>query len=63
MKSTKLLLINGTKDGLMPVEDSLLCMEQGLRAKSGYFVEGGRHMGYPEANEVVYAWLDEIMKK
>jgi hypothetical protein len=29
MPATRLLLINGTHDGLMPIEDSMLMMEYG----------------------------------
>lgn len=61
MPCTQLLLINGTHDGLMPIEDSLLVLERGVTAKSAYFVEGRGHMGYPEANGVVYGWLDGVV--
>lgn len=34
MKSCRLLLINGTHDGLMPIEDSILMSEYGLPKES-----------------------------
>ena len=40
----RLLLVNGVKDGLMPVEDSMLLMEFG-RAKEARFYTGLMHMG------------------
>jgi len=43
-QSCRLLLVNGIKDGLMPVEDSMLLMEYG-RAKEARFYSGLMHMG------------------
>lgn len=43
-QSCRLLLVNGVKDGLMPVEDSMLLMEYG-RAKEARFYSGLMHMG------------------
>jgi hypothetical protein len=59
-KSCRLLLVNGTLDGCMPVEDSMLLAEYGA-PKEMRFVGGRAHMGYPEANGVVYPWLEEVM--
>ncbi|KAL2358800.1 Alpha/Beta hydrolase protein [Cryomyces antarcticus] len=58
--SCRLLLINGMLDGCMPVEDSMLLMEYG-RPKEARFIQGRAHMGYPEANSVVFPWLEEVM--
>lgn len=60
--SCRLLLVNGVKDGLMPVEDSMLLMEYG-RAKEARFYSGLMHMGYPPANQSIYPWLESIMGK
>jgi len=60
MKSTRLLLINGMLDGCMPVEDSMLLMEHGS-PKEARFIQGRAHMGYPEANSVVYPWMEQVM--
>ncbi|KAF2117332.1 pigment biosynthesis protein Ayg1 [Lophiotrema nucula] len=60
MKSCRLLLINGMLDGCMPVEDSLLLSEFGS-PKEMRFMQGRLHMGYPEANSVVYPWMEEVM--
>ncbi|KZM27464.1 uncharacterized protein EKO05_0010733 [Ascochyta rabiei] len=58
--SCRLLLINGTLDGCMPVEDSMLLAEYGT-PKEMRFIRDRLHMGYPEANGVVYPWLEEVM--
>jgi hypothetical protein len=61
--SARLLLVNGMKDGLMPIEDSMLLMEYG-RAKEARFYSDYLHMGYgppPNANMSVYPWLESIM--
>lgn len=60
MQSCRLLLVNGTHDGLMPIEDSMLMMEYG-RPKEGRFFPGLLHMGYPPANASVYPWMEEVM--
>jgi len=61
MKSCRLLLINGTLDGCMPIEDSMVLAEYGS-PKEMRFVLGRAHMGYPEANSIVYPWLEEVMR-
>ncbi|KAK5130709.1 hypothetical protein LTR08_001739 [Meristemomyces frigidus] len=60
MPSCRLLLINGTHDGLMPVEDSMLMMEFG-NPKEARFFPGMLHMGYPPANGSVYPWMEQVM--
>jgi acetyl esterase/lipase len=59
-KSCRLLLVNGVMDGLMPIEDSYLCMSYG-RPKEGRFYDGLQHMGYPPANECIWPWMGEVM--
>ncbi|KAJ4580326.1 hypothetical protein HRR83_003274 [Exophiala dermatitidis] len=58
--SCRLLLVNGTWDGLMPIEDSILLMNYG-RPKEGRFYDKMLHMGYPPANESIYPWMESIM--
>ncbi|KAI1422707.1 Alpha/Beta hydrolase protein [Xylaria sp. FL1777] len=58
--STRLLLVNGTLDGLMPIEDSTLLFEYGS-PKEARFFPGALHMGYPLANSSVYPWMEEVM--
>jgi dipeptidyl aminopeptidase/acylaminoacyl peptidase len=58
--SCRLLLVNGTHDGLMPIEDSMLMMEYGS-PKEGRFFTGLLHMGYPPANGSVYPWMEQVM--
>ena len=58
--SCRLLLINGTHDGLMPIEDSMLLMEYGSPKEARLFT-GLLHMGYPPANGSVYPWMEQVM--
>ncbi|KAF8851754.1 alpha/beta-hydrolase [Acephala macrosclerotiorum] len=58
--STRLLLINGTHDGLMPIEDSMLLFEHGT-PKEARFFDKALHMGYPMANASVYPWMESVM--
>ncbi|KAI0425850.1 Alpha/Beta hydrolase protein [Xylaria sp. FL1042] len=58
--SSRLLLVNGTLDGLMPIEDSTLLFEYGS-PKEARFFPGALHMGYPLANSAVYPWMEEVM--
>ncbi|KAL1842807.1 hypothetical protein VTJ49DRAFT_4136 [Mycothermus thermophilus] len=58
--STRLLLINGTHDGLMPIEDSILLFEHGTPKEARFFT-GALHMGYPMANSSVYPWLEQVL--
>ncbi|KAL2147393.1 hypothetical protein VTI28DRAFT_9857 [Corynascus sepedonium] len=58
--STRLLLVNGTQDGLTPIEDSMMLFEYGS-VKEGRFFPGALHMGYPLANGSVYPWMEEVM--
>lgn len=58
--STRLLLINGTLDGLMPIEDSMLLFDYGS-PKEARFFPGRLHMGYPFANNSVYPWIESVM--
>jgi len=58
--SCRLLMVNGTHDGLMPIEDSLLLFEHGV-PKEGRFFKGLLHMGYPPANGSVYPWMEQVM--
>lgn len=60
MPSCRLLLINGTHDGLMPIEDSMLMMEYGTPKEARFFT-GLLHMGYPPANGSVYPWMEQVM--
>ncbi|KAE9969432.1 hypothetical protein EG328_005031 [Venturia inaequalis] len=60
-KSCRLLLMNGMLDGCMPIEDSMLLAEYGS-PKEMRFVRGRAHMGYPEANGLVFPWLEEVME-
>lgn len=58
--SCRLLLVNGTWDGLMPIEDSILTMSYG-RPKEARFYDKMLHMGYPPANGAVWPWMEEVM--
>ncbi|KAK3354478.1 Alpha/Beta hydrolase protein [Neurospora tetraspora] len=58
--STRLLLVNGTQDGLMPIEDSMMLLEYGSPKEARFFT-GALHMGYPLANSAVYPWMESVM--
>lgn len=60
MPACRLLLVNGTHDGLMPIEDSMLMMEYGTPKEARFFT-GLLHMGYPPANGSVYPWMEQVM--
>jgi len=60
MPNTRLLLINGTHDGLMPIEDSILLFNYS-NPKEARFFPDMLHMGYPFANNSVYPWMEEVM--
>ncbi|KAI1407522.1 alpha/beta-hydrolase [Hypoxylon sp. FL1857] len=60
MPSTRLLLVNGVHDGLMPIEDSILLFEYGSPKEARFFT-GALHMGYPMANSSVYPWMEQVM--
>ena len=59
-KSTRLLLVNGMQDGLMPIEDSMLLFEHGTPKEARFFT-GALHMGYPMANGCVYPWMEQVL--
>ncbi|KAI1432509.1 Alpha/Beta hydrolase protein [Xylaria sp. CBS 124048] len=58
--STRLLLVNGVLDGLMPIEDSMLLFEYGS-PKDGRFFQDAVHMGYPLANASIYPWMESVL--
>ncbi|KAF1359325.1 alpha/beta-hydrolase [Lizonia empirigonia] len=60
LPSCRLLLVNGTLDGCMPVEDSMLLAEFGSPKEMRFFADR-LHMGYPEANGTVFPWLEQVM--
>ncbi|KAF4974423.1 hypothetical protein FZEAL_8666 [Fusarium zealandicum] len=58
--STRLLLLNGTRDGLMPIEDSMMLFEYGSPTEARFF-PGATHMGGPMALPTACAWMEEVM--
>ncbi|KAF4966979.1 hypothetical protein FSARC_5418 [Fusarium sarcochroum] len=58
--STKLLLINGMADGLMPIEDSMMLLEHGS-PKEARFIPGGLHMGNPQGLSFAFSWMEELL--
>lgn len=55
----RLFLINGTKDEIFPIEDSMIPFQHG-RVKDVRFIEGAYHIGNPGAESYVYDWLDQF---
>ncbi|KAM0541888.1 hypothetical protein ACHAPJ_013034 [Fusarium lateritium] len=58
--STRLLLINGMDDGLMPIEDSMMLFEYGS-PKEARFIPGGMHMGNPQGLGFAFLWMEEML--
>ncbi|KAH7304150.1 Alpha/Beta hydrolase protein [Stachybotrys elegans] len=58
--STRLLLLNGLQDGLMPIEDSMLLFNYG-NPKEARFFPGTQHMGGHLAVPAAYAWIERVM--
>lgn len=52
--------MQGTQDGLMPIEDSMMLLEYGSPKEARFFT-GALHMGYPLANSAVYPWMESVM--
>ena len=59
-KSCRLLVINGVEDEIFPIEDSELLLRKGI-IKDARLIEGRFHMGNPEAEPMVYDWLDQFV--
>ena len=56
----RLLVINGAEDSIFPIEDTILAGTRG--GATDLIVRGGRaHMGNPEAERDIFAWLDEAL--
>ncbi|KAL3428879.1 Alpha/Beta hydrolase protein [Aspergillus tetrazonus] len=58
---TRLLLLNGIDDGVVPIEDCLLLFNHGS-PKEGRFYPGLPHMGYPRSLDVAYKWLEDLLQ-
>ncbi|RDW61151.1 heptaketide hydrolyase ayg1 [Aspergillus mulundensis] len=58
--STRLLLLNGVDDGVVPIEDCLLVLQHG-NAKEARFYPGLPHMGYPYSLAEAYRWLEQLL--
>lgn len=58
----RLLLINGMEDSIFPIEDSFLALRHG-RVKDARFLENREHVGNPGADDIVYEWFDDVLKK
>ncbi|KAL4975990.1 hypothetical protein BDW66DRAFT_151525 [Aspergillus desertorum] len=59
-RCTRLLLLNGIVDGVVPIEDCLLLFNHGS-PKDGRFYPGLPHMGYPLSLEVAYKCLEGLL--
>ncbi|KAL5598340.1 hypothetical protein BROUX41_003601 [Berkeleyomyces rouxiae] len=60
-ESTRLLLVNGTMDGLVPIEDATMLFEYGS-PKEARLIPGRVHMGYPEANKYIFPWIEQVIQ-
>jgi len=56
----RLLAINGMEDSIFPIEDNLLAGVEGH--KKDLIIRGDRpHMGNPGAEDILYAWIDDVL--
>jgi hypothetical protein len=55
-----LLIVNGLRDSIFPIEDSILVASRG-RVKDVRFMEGKGHMGNPGAEEIIIDWINEVV--
>ncbi|BCS23440.1 alpha/beta hydrolase family protein [Aspergillus puulaauensis] len=60
LSSTRLLLLNGIDDGVVPIEDCHLLFSHGS-PKEGRFYPGLPHMGYPASLGAAYKWLEDVL--
>ena len=51
--------LQGVKDSIFPIEDSLLCLERGGTKEGRFF--SGPHMGEPGATKAVHDWIDQLV--
>ncbi|KAL4899004.1 hypothetical protein BDW74DRAFT_171839 [Aspergillus multicolor] len=58
--STRLLLLNGVDDGVVPIEDCILLLHHG-NFKEARFYPGLPHMGYPDSLAEAYRWLEKLL--
>jgi pimeloyl-ACP methyl ester carboxylesterase len=58
--SAPLLLVNGVRDSVFPIEDMHLLLEHG-NPKTARFFGGQSHMGGPEAISVIISWLSDCL--
>jgi esterase FrsA len=59
--SAPLLLVNGVKDSVFPIQDMYLLLEHGAPKAARFFADES-HMGGPQAAEVAIAWLAQRLK-
>lgn len=60
--SARLFLINGMEDSIFPIEDSLIPLRHG-RVKDARFLEDRAHVGNPGADDIIYDWLNDVVRK
>ena len=58
--SCRLFIVNGLRDSIFPIEDSILVASWG-RVKDVRFMEGKGHMGNPGAEEIIIDWINEVV--
>ncbi|KAH7309148.1 Alpha/Beta hydrolase protein [Stachybotrys elegans] len=59
-ESAPLLFINGGRDGIMPVEDSMMIIDRGA-PREGRIFPSDYHMGPLGSDRSVYPWMDNIV--
>ncbi|KAK0724290.1 yellowish-green 1-like protein [Lasiosphaeris hirsuta] len=59
-KSCSLLLVNGDKDEIFPIDDLFVALEHG-GPKLARVVKGKKHMGEPDSFFIILAWIHELL--
>jgi pimeloyl-ACP methyl ester carboxylesterase len=62
MPCAPLLLVNGVQDSVFPIQDLYLLLERGNPKVARFFAEAS-HMGGPQANETILAWLRQQLSQ
>jgi len=58
-RCARLLLVNGTEDGIFPIDDYYLALMRGP-IKEARFVQGKPHMGEPDSFFIILQWIYRI---
>jgi esterase/lipase len=57
---TKMLLVNGDKDEIFPIDDMFVALEHG-QPKLARMVKGKKHMGEPDSFFIILKWIHQLL--